>query len=331
MIMRDYELKIVLAIDVGASNLRVALVDARGRTIKSVRTRTPVEGSKEAVANKILKVYDEIKQMTGIDEIHAVGVGSIGPLDIVRGRVMKTPNNPLGTFDLLFPLKRALNLPVWVVNDCVAAVWGEYLVGAGRGKQNVVYVTISSGIGAGAVVDGHLLLGKDGNAHEVGHLVLDYSSSIRCGCGGVGHWEGMASGNNVWKLAKELAGKWNGKRTNFWRKSLESVISSEELFRAWRLKDEFASHVIEKLTEINAAGLASVINVYDPEVLTLGGAVLLRNPGFVKNIIAQVRKYIMNREPKITLTPLGEDAVLVGAAMIAINPPENLKNIQGNV
>ncbi len=324
-------MRIVLAVDVGASNLRVALVDANGRIIESVRTRTPVEGGREAVANEILKVYDELKHLTGIDRVHAVGVGSIGPFDITHGRVVRTPNNPLGTFDLLIPLKRALNLPVWVVNDCVAAVWGEYLVGAGRGKQNVVYVTISSGIGAGAVVDGHLLLGKDGNAHEVGHIVLDYSSSIRCGCGGVGHWEGMASGNNLWKLTKELAGKWSGKWTNFWRKSLESVIRGEELFRAWRLGDEFASYVIEKLAEINAAGLASVINVYDPEVLTLGGAVILRNPDFVKKVIAKVRKYVMNREPEITLTPLGEDAVLVGAAMIAIRPPENLKKIQANV
>lgn len=195
----------VLAVDVGATRTRVAIFDRRGmKLLRKEVIKTPHEGDEDIVAEAIIAVAERLIASLGLSEVTAVGAGTIGPLDVRRGYVVNPPNIPLKGFSLREPLMKRFNVPVYVVNDCVAAVYAEYMSGAGLGRDNVVYVTISSGIGAGVIVDGHLLLGKDGNAHEVGHLVLSYDSSIKCGCGGVGRWEALASGNNLWRLLKYL-------------------------------------------------------------------------------------------------------------------------------
>ena len=318
----------VLAVDVGATNLRVGLISTNGKLIDVMRVPTPKGGDPNAVALKVIDLGRKLMARNNVAKVEAVGVGSIGPLNIREGIVVGTPNNPLRNFKLKEPLSNAFNAPAYVVNDCVAAVWGEYWAGAGRDVENVVYVTISSGIGAGAVVDGHLLLGKDGNAHEVGHIVLDLRSDIRCGCGAKGHWEGLASGNNIPRFASVLASGWRGLKSEAYILATQGKLRAATLFELWRKGDVFATAVIKELEVINAAGIASVINVYDPEVVSVGGSVALRNPDFMSLVFGRVKEFLINREPELTLTPLGDDAVLVGAAWIAIKPPEHLLRIQ---
>ncbi len=318
----------VLAVDVGATNLRVGLASTDGKLIDVLRTPTPKGGNANAVALKVINLGRELMKRNNVARVDAIGVGSIGPLNIREGIVIGTPNNPLRNFKLKEPLSRAFNAPAYVVNDCVAAVWGEYWAGAGKDTENVVYVTISSGIGAGAVVDGHLLLGKDGNAHEVGHIVLDLRSDVRCGCGARGHWEGLASGNNIPRFASILTPRWRGPESEAYMLAMQGRLSAATLFELWRKGDVFAAAVIKELEVINAAGIASVINVYDPEVVSVGGSVALRNPDFMNLVFDRVKEFLINREPELTLTPLGDNAVLIGAAWIAIKPPEHLLRIQ---
>ena len=310
-----------LGVDVGATNLRVGLVSDEGSVVKVVRDKTPHDGGGEAVAEAITELINDLgRDLTA--EVQGIGIGTIGPLNIREGEVVNTPNNPLRNFALLKPLSKKFNLPTYVVNDCVAAAWGEYLWGAGKGKENVVYLTLSSGIGAGAVIDGHILLGKEGNAHEVGHIVIDYSSRIRCGCGGLGHWEALASGNNLVNLVKELLPR-----------TVKDLISKyskpPKLFALWREGDRYASLIVEELKKINAAGIASVINVYDPDVLSVGGSVALNNEDFMKQVFEEVKYYVTNTMPELTLTPFKDLAVVIGAAAVAHKPPEELLRKQG--
>ncbi len=317
----------VVGVDVGATRTRIGFF-TKGRELVHVDSfETPREGG-DAITREIVYRLTSLSSRIG-GRVAAVGVGTIGPLDIVRGRVVRAPNVRTGSFELKEPIEEALRVPTYVVNDCVAAAWGEYLVGAGRGSSNVVYVTLSTGIGGGAVVDGHLLLGKDGNAHEIGHVVLDYSGRFVCGCGGPGHWEGIASGANIPRTAGIVAREWSEPGTVAYRRALEGRLSPEELFEYWYSGDPFAGHLVNFLAEVNAAGIASAANVYDPEVLTVGGSIALRNPRFFELIVKSVEKYLVCRAPRITLTPLGENAVLVGAAMVAVSPPPNLARIQG--
>ena len=151
------------------------------------------------------------------------------------------------------PIRNYFKVRTLVANDCVAAVWGEYLLGTGRGYDNLVYITLSTGIGAGVIVDGHLLLGKDGNAHEVGHLVIDYRG-IKCGCGGIGHWEAYASGRNLPNLIRILAKDYRGMITEALDLALNNSLTAPKLFRLWSDGDEFANYVVDELARINAAG-----------------------------------------------------------------------------
>lgn len=323
-----YVLKVVAGVDIGATKIVTGLVSLNGDVVLVESASTPQRGDSLSIALSVASMIRNLLSRTGASLV-AVGVGTIGPLDIRRGDVVNTPNVGLRSFRVREPLQRELDVDVYVVNDCVAAVWGEYKVGAGVGSSNVVYVTLSTGIGCGVIVDDHLLLGKDGNAHEVGHIVLDTSGRFVCGCGGLGHWEGIASGANISKTAKILAEGWGGPRTEVLEKSLTGNITPEDLFRYWRQRDPFADYLVDFLAEVNAAGLASVINAYDPEVLTLGGSISLKNPDFTNIMLSKVKKYLINRPPRILITPLKDLAVVIGAAMIAINTPANLLKIQG--
>jgi len=320
----------VLAVDVGATNLRVALFDLGGNILHKEVVRTPTAGDDYTIAREIYRIGNKLLGRISKARLMSIGVGTIGPLDIRKGEVINAPNNPLRRFKLKEPLTRMFNVSTYVVNDCVAAVWGEYLVGIGRGYSNIVYITLSTGIGAGVIVDNHLLLGKNGNAHEVGHIVIDFKRRIRCGCGGLGHWESIASGSAIPRYALLRARKWRGENTDAFKKALAGLLRPEDLFSFWRNGDTFARSIVRDLIEVNAAGIASVINVYDPEVVSVGGSIALKNPDFMKLIFKNVRRYVTNRMPKLTLTPLGDDAVLIGAAYIAMRPPKELLKLQCN-
>ncbi|MCX8185257.1 MAG: ROK family protein [Sulfolobales archaeon] len=322
-------MRYVVGVDIGATKTRVGLFKLDGELLKVVTATTPQEGSDEVVAHTVISQIFKLVS-DPYREIAAIGVGTVGPIDIRRGDVVGAPNVRLKTFRLKAPIEEVMRVKTYVVNDCVAAVWGEYIVGAGRGFSNVVYVTLSTGIGCGVVVDDHLLLGKDGNAHEVGHVVIDCSGRFVCGCGSIGHWEGIASGANIPRTAATLAREWGGPDTEAYRKALEGSMTSEELFQYRSRSDVFADYLVNFLAEINAAGVASVVNIYDPEILSLGGSIALRNPGFIEVIARKTPKYTVNRMPKIVLTPLGENAVLIGAAAIALNTPLNLVKLQGS-
>ena len=328
-------MKFIVGVDIGATNLRIALATDKGDLISRITRPTPRSGNELTIAEIIRDLINKIISDKGIklDDLKGIGIGTIGPLDIKRGRVVNTPNIPIHSFELLEPLRDWFKIPIYVVNDCVAAVWGEAIFGVGRGFQNIVYVTLSTGIGAGAIVDGNLLLGKDGNAHEVGHIVIDYRAKLRCNCGGYGHWEAYTSGVNIPKFINYLLSTWSlttqDRNSELYKLYIEGKLTTKSLFLLGKKGDPLALKIIDELGKINACGLASVINVYDPELLTLGGSISLNNPELIlKPIIKYIDMYIINRKPLIKLTPLGHDVVLLGAIALVTNTPSILTRIQ---
>jgi len=303
------------AVDLGATNVRVAYGDKTGIKKKLMRTTDRSRGA-EGVAAQITRMIREFE----VNEIDAIGVGSIGPLNLSKGCVVDPPNLPFKEIPIVEPLSEAFQVPVKLMNDCSAAVLGEQVFGAGIGLRNIVYVTLSTGLGGGAIVDDHLLVGKDGNAVEVGHLTIDPASELICGCGCKGHWEAYCSGSNIPKYARLLLG---GREAN------ESLllqlagnlegITTEILFAAASEGDALALRIVNKIGTINAIGFADIVNAYDPELITVGGSIALKNPILVlKPIEENIDKHLINRKPEIKVTPLGEDAVLYGALALAI-------------
>ena len=317
-------MSIVLGVDLGATNVRIAISDVDGNILVKKTGRTTGRTGLDVVRQIIEMGSDALNSLGFADRsLKAVGIGSIGPLDLKKGLVVNPPNLRVGIIPIVESVEKHFNVPVRLLNDCVAAVLGEKRFGAGRNLENIVYVTISTGIGGGAIVDGHLLLGKDGNAHEIGHMVVDRDGLLECGCGKRGHWEAYCSGSGMISYARLLLEKWG---IDFDRCSLRkyfqegfSKASSKMLFEAARERDELALRIIGEIGLLNAIGFANVINMYDPELITVGGSVALFNSELILNPIKKdVSKYAMNRLPEIKITPLGEDAVLYGALAAAL-------------
>ncbi len=307
----------MIAVDLGATNLRVALFHGE-RMIASRRVATPREGSPGVVAETIVRLAKSILRGERPD---AVGIASIGPLDVERGWVVNTPNNPLRSFPLKEPIEEGLGASVYLYNDCVAAVWGEKVLGRGSNYRDLGYITISTGIGGGFIVDGRLILGRRGNAHEVGHMVIDYTSQVKCGCGGRGHWEALASGSGLPRLARLEASLWRGNFTTALELAREGRLDSKKIYSLARAGDPFALHLVDKANRIHAAGLASVAAVYDPEAVFLGGSVFLYNSDLMlPGIEAYLREYAI-WAPSLHVATFGQDAVLYGAAAVALKPP----------
>ena len=210
-------------------------------------------------------------------------------------------------------------MPAYLVNDCVSAVIGERHFGAGRDHENLVYITISTGIGGGVYVNGHLLLGKDGNAHEIGHMVIDSEGKLECGCGKRGHWEAYSSGSGIPKLARLLVGTYREYFVESVLKDKLETLTSKDVYDAAKMGDAFALKVVEEASKYNAMGIANVVNMYDPSLITMGGSVTLHNVELVVEPIKQLaQEYIINRMAEVKVTPLGDDVGLYGAIALAL-------------
>lgn len=318
-------MKYALAIDIGATYIRVAIGTSEGKIISKTKEKTPRRGNEYTITNKIVSIVRK-KFSKYIRNVTGIGIGAIGPLDLKRGRIISPPNIPFKTVELVDPLAEKFNVEVKLCNDAVTAVWGEKIYGLGRNVKNLAYVTLSTGIGVGIIVDDHLLMGKDGNAHELGHSVVDFNGLMTCSCGKIGHWEAYCSGKNIPEYAKYLVKiKYSDllEKSILKNKVINKTLSAKDVFEAAKRDDVLALKIIYDLGKVNAAGFANIINGYDPELITIGGAIALNNPSLVlKPLMKYLRHYVINRMPKIRITPLGEDIVLYGALALVFKPPE---------
>ncbi len=294
---------LAIAVDIGGTNIRTAIIDQDGKIIAKNVTKTIQTGKSGNII--VAQVIGDIKKLivkNSPRKFKGIGVSAVGPIDMKKGAIVNTPNIKYKFIPIVEPLRKTFGLPVFFLNDCNAGALGEKYFGEGKKFSNLVYITISSGIGGGAIVNGNLLLGKDGNAAEIGHMIVDTEYNLPCTCGkGRGHWEAYASGNNIAKFFRA------------WNKNKHSISTAADIFDLARKKDKTALMFMEKLGKINGRGISNVIAAYDPEVVILGGAVALNNSEiFLKYGEKYIDKFL--RWPKIEITALGESSPLLGAA-----------------
>jgi glucokinase len=304
-----------IAVDIGATNIRVAVGPEKG--IKSIlKEQTDQNNGPIGISSQIIKMIDKLKGTP-----KAIGIGSIGPIDIKKGIITNTPNYPFNNIPILKPIKEKYDIPVLIANDCTAAVLGEKVFGAGKSHENLFYVTLSTGLGGGAIVDGHLLFGKDGNAPEIGHISIYSDIKLVCGCGGLGHWEAYSSGANIPNYAKKILENhdWeNSKLFQLCEGNLEE-ITAIMIFDLAKKGDAISKLIVNEIGKVNSSGFANIVNAFDPELITVGGSIALNNPDLVLTPIKKrIDSYLINRKPKIMITPLGADIVLFGALALAI-------------
>lgn len=305
-----------ITVDIGATNIRVASGNENG-FIQKLTEATDQENGPDGVPRQIIHLINMLQT-----DVEAIGVGSIGPIDLKRGIITNTPNYPFNQIKVVGPLQEEYNVPIGILNDCAAGVLGEHVFGAGVGINNLVYVTLSTGLGGGAIVDGHLLIGKDGNAPEIGHLVIHPDSELRCGCGGRGHWEAFSSGNNIPRYAASMLRErdWTTSTLNKLSNGDFSKLDSKMIFNEAKNGDKVSLEIVEEIGKINTVGFADIVNVFDPELISVGGSIALNNPRLILDpIIENIHEYLINRMPEIMITPLGEDVVLYGALAHALS------------
>ncbi len=321
-----------MAVDLGATYVRVALSDERGRFTVRLKEETSRESAR-SVSEQLIKMSRLACRKAGIDmgDVEGMCIASAGPLDLGKGGIIGGANFRFKYIPLVKPVQNELRIPVYLINDCNASVVGEHEFGAGRGVDDLVYITISTGIGGGAYVDNNLLLGKDGNAVEIGHTTIDLAGVMKCGCGKRGHWEAYCSGRNIPDFVRarlKTVDKNRIEKSGLYRltKRKLSNLSAGMLFDAAKTKDRLSLELVEEIGRLNAVGFANVVNMFDPSLITVGGSVVLKNEELMMGPIRRhLKDYVFNRPPKIMRTPLGEDIGLYGAAAVVFRPPEELK------
>ncbi len=318
----------VIGVDIGATWIRVASYNTSSLEVEIDREPTDVSSSK-AISDQIIRMIAVMASQTGfnLSAVKRICLASAGPLNMKEGALVKPPNLPFTYVPLVDPVAKQLKRPTFLLKDTIAGVFGEKRFGSGKEKNNLVYVTISTGLGGGAIVDGHLLLGKDGNAAEIGHFMIDPEGRLVCGCGRRGHWEAYCSGKNIPNYVdlrlKEIDFT-SVKRSILYDEKAGKIppISAEALFKAAKKGDYLSLNLICELGVLNAIGFGDLMNAYDPDLVTIGGAVALKNAELVLDPIKEhIGEYAINRIPEMRITPLKDNVVVYGAIAAALEKP----------
>jgi len=269
--------RFVLGIDIGGTNLVVGAVAEDGSALHALRSEPtrPEEGS-DAVLRRLggmgRAVMDETRKTVPGAEFAGVGAGAPGPLDTKRGVVLLTPNLGWVNLPLRQLLQDALGIPAMIDNDANCAVLGEWWRGAARGAKQVIGITIGTGIGGGIIVDGRLYHGASDCAGEIGHTTVEVNGR-RCKCGNYGCLEAYASGPAIARRAVEAieAGQ-TSKLPDYVDGALEK-ITAQTVYQAAHDGDELAEEVVGDTAKFLGAGIANMINIFNPEIVVVFGGV----------------------------------------------------------
>ncbi len=308
--------KVVLATDLGGTNLRMAAIGREGEILFRTKHETPKSDRAEEIVALISQAAKLCQQGIGdAGQISAIGIAAPATINAAEGVLMKAPNLPaLDGFRLSAAIKSDLNLPVVLENDANAAAIGEHWLGASKGFLTSICVMLGTGVGGGIIVDGRILRGVDGSAGEIGHICVE-PLGAPCGCGSRGCVEQYSSASAVVRLARNLE--------NQYPNSLilhNTQVTALSIYEAGRKNDELALEVFRQMGFYLGIALADLINVLNPEVIVIGGGASAGWDLFVPQMKDQIQSRAF-REPalraKIVRAQLNDDAGILGAAKLA--------------
>ncbi|SFL60218.1 ROK family protein [Halanaerobium salsuginis] len=316
--MKEY----YLGLDLGGTKILTGLADQEGNIIaRSRRDTEAAAGEETIIKNMILTIEDVLaKAEVNKDQIVSLGIGSPGPLDATKGIIIENANLPWKNVPLVKKMEAALGIKTLLKNDANAAALGEKWFGAGRKVDNMVYITISTGIGGGAIIERELFNGTNDNACEIGHTVIDPDGPL-CGCGKHGCLESFASGTAIGKRAREAAAKGLSKEMLELADQIVEDINAVICAQAAYQGDEVAQEIFKKAGYYLGIGLGNVINIFNPEMIILGGGVMKASDLFLAEALATMKKTALSGPLEIVSVKeaeLGSDIGLMGAVAVAM-------------
>lgn len=332
-------LPLVVGVDLGGTQLRAAVL--RGATVISrVALLTGENPEPDRVVPRMFQAVRQVIEEAQIspDQVAGIGIGAPGPLNAHTGVVFDPPNLP-GWKDV--PLgdlfREEFHLPIFIENDANAGALGEYMFGAGQGCTDLVYLTISTGIGGGVINEGRLLDGTSGTAGELGHITIDWRGR-RCNCGNIGCLEQIASGTAIARQANEAIAMGKGDELlnfalahpeqdktantpvdNKIESSTPLHVNTRIVAQAARAGIPLACEIIAIAAEALGVGLVDIIHIFNPEIIVIGGGVsqmgeLLLEPA--RRIVATRAMRVPREAVRIVTAKLGTDAGLIGAGAL---------------
>ncbi len=312
----------VLAVDLGGTKIIAAIISPQGQVVAKENYPTLAKEGPPSVINRIFSAIDHLLEGRNIDlsQLHGISIAAAGAVDLDQGVVTLSPNLP-GWHDI--PLRNIVSskykVNTCLINDASAGALGEYHFGVGRGVNNLIYLTVGTGIGGGIIINGRLYLGPSGSAGEIGHTTIDVNGP-RCSCGNIGCLETLASGT---AMAREAISRISRGERSILTEMVEGKIeniTAELVGMAAQGGDSLALEVISQAATYLGVGMVNLVNIFNPEMVIVGGGVaqiddLLLEPA--RQVVEERAFQLSAQAVRIVPTQLGDDAVVLGAAVFA--------------
>jgi glucokinase len=308
---------LILALDIGGTHFRLALADQKGQLLRQCKGQSSPDNGPEEVTGRIKDAISEMLADIEPGSVKGMGIAVAGLVTPATGVLLTSPNL-LSWYNT--PLKdmfeKELQLPVWVGNDANLAALGEHRFGAGAGSDDLIYITVSTGIGGGVITGGKLLTGASGFAGELGHMTIDLNGP-RCKCGNVGCLEVMASGTAIARLALERLSRGETSAIADLVAGDLTKVTAKVVGEAASSGDAVARAVMHTAATNLGIGIVNFVHIFNPELVIIGGGVsqsgeLLFDP--VRQVVAEraIRDYTVRIVPAM----LGDDCGLLGAVAL---------------
>jgi len=303
----------IIGVDIGGTKIHAALADRHGTILAEIHDLTRATRGYRAIIDNIIEYIEKLRSyMPEGGSLLGIGIGCPGPLDPVAGVVITAPNLP-GWIDipLCQLLRERTGLPVRLANDANAAALGELYFGGGIGRSHMVYITISTGIGAGVIVDGHVLLGRSGAGGEVGHMLIDLQHRRS--------WEDLASGTALRTAAS--AAMQTEVPTMLHELATPHTVTAVEVALAAQRGDALAMELMQREAEFLGLGFVNVLHLFSPEIILVGGSVVTANPSLLDDARRVVQERVIAdvyRSVPIEVAHLGNKVGVLGAVALLL-------------
>ena len=291
-----------IGVDIGGTNIRACVIDEGNNIVDKFKIKNEVS---EGPTKNIDNLYNEINKRWHSYNIKSLGVACPGPLDLKNGIIINPPNL-IGweNFQIRDYMREKFKLPVIVNNDANVAGYGEAMVGVAKECESVYYITLSTGVGGGFIYKNEIINGFNNVAAEINNMIINEDTYSHNGLN-KGSLEGQCSGTNISRLANS---------------KLHQQISTKDVFDRAHLGDKICKDVIDNWVLNISKAISNIIVTVDPEVIVLGGSVILNNAKYLDNIVESVKKLVFKGvNIDIRLAELGDDAGLIGCGVLASN------------
>ena len=315
--------KCCIGIDLGGSFIKFGVLDADRRPCGTVQLPTPTDRGADGVVEQMVAGVESLMDSPGVSkgDVLGVGIGSPGPLAISEGVILAMPNIPgMDNCRIRDRVSDALGLPAVLENDANAAAYGEFLCGAGAGVQNMVMLTLGTGIGGGVIIDGNVLHGAHEIGAELGHMIVQ-PAGRHCGCGQRGCLEQYASATFLAKEARRKIEQEGAQSTLSRILERNGDITSKDIVEAAGGGDAFAAQAWDEAMQYLAVGCVNLCRIFDPDKIVLSGGMTGAGEALMRPLsehFAKLHWKLTDAKTRIEIAALGNDAGFIGAAGVAL-------------